>query len=62
TKGHKGSSQRTQSIVKQDIIFVFLCVSFVFLVVKNTFETASSGLQTLKKQGCPKRGSLISKI
>jgi len=41
TKAHKGYSQRTQSIVKQHIAFVFLRVYFVFFVVRKTFETTS---------------------
>ena len=35
TKAHKGYSQRTQSVIQQRIIFVSLCVYFVFLVVRK---------------------------
>jgi len=37
-KGEK--SQRAQNIAKQIVVFVSLCVYFVFFVVKKTFETA----------------------
>ena len=36
TKVHKGFSQRTQSVDKQHIVLVFLCVYFVLFVVKKT--------------------------